>query len=146
MYKDQVMREIKSVLGDYNSNFTLQHIDTFNDYYPYMGHTTLEIRVSVSSLFSGNDDFYLTTEKINSVVETLTMMHQDLQGKCEIKNMDSDSDAYFTIEMEKYGHLSIIGQLGSTWQDEYMKFRVDSDQTILPRLVQILTDMVNESA
>jgi hypothetical protein len=136
--------EEESVLSEYNSELTLSHLDTYSDYYPYMGQRTLRIRVSVSSRFSGSDDFYLTLEKIRSVIETLTKMHRDLTGTCEIKSMALDSDSYFKLEMVDNGHVSITGQLGSVDDDDYLKFKIYSDQTILTRLIQILQDMVTE--
>ena len=138
------MWEDESVTSDYNSDFTLKLVNTYQDYYPYMGQTTLQIRVSVNSRFSGSDNFYFTLEKIKSAIEILNRMHQDLKGICEFKNMEIHSDSFFKLEMVDFGHVSVTGQFGSMVDDDYLKFSLYSDQTVLPRLIQILQEMTKE--
>lgn len=34
--------------------------------------------------------------------------------------------------MMNYGKLDILGQIGASFQEHYMRFKLESDQTILP--------------
>jgi hypothetical protein len=134
----------EKIFGEDTPYFTLWHLDTYEDYYPNMEQKTLKIRVHINSIFTGSDEFYLTEGQIKAFIDTLTAMHRDLKGKCEIKNTDLDSDSYIILEMGDFGHLSIVGQLGATWKDDLMKFKLSADQTILPRLTQVLSNFLTE--
>jgi hypothetical protein len=136
------MWDEESVISDYNSNLILTHIDTYPEYYQFKN--TLKIRVSINSQYSGYDYFYLTTEEIKSIIETLKKMHQTLKGRCKIKNMELYSKSFFKLDMVDHGHVSITGQFGSIKDDDYLKFKIYADQTIIPRLIQILIDMMRE--
>ena len=54
----------------------------------------------------------------------LTEIHKELKGSCEI--VDNDSDAYITLSMDKYGHMSIWS---NRWKHEehLLKFKYNSD-------------------
>lgn len=117
------------VIGSDDKELIIAHLYTVEDY------LTFRIKVT-SGEFSGASNFCLSKEKVLSIIEMLTNMHEVLGGGCKIN--DSDSDAFIAFEMEKYGHLEVYGQIGGSHEDHFMKFDYWTDQTILLNMVQAL--------
>jgi hypothetical protein len=67
-------------------------------------------------------------------------MNTELTGCCEIA--DNDSDAYITFRMDKFGHMIVFGQIGGSQEEHFMKFKYDSDQTIIDKLVKLFTELL----
>lgn len=93
---------------------------------------TLKVKVK-SGDFMGVSKFCISEEVITSTIEKLTEMHKELKGICEI--VDSDSDAYITLEMDKLGHVIVFGQIGGSHEEHFMKFKYATDQTVLKNII-----------
>ena len=63
-------------------------------------------------------------------------MNNILKGTCTIRDSDSDSDSYVTLDMQTHGHIKVDGLIGGTHRDHYMKFLYILDQTILIKLIK----------
>lgn len=67
-------------------------------------------------------------------------MHKELKGFCEI--VDSDSDAYITLSMDKHGHMSVYGQIGGSIDEHFMKFKYSTDQTVLEKVIKLFKGLL----
>lgn len=110
------------------SELTLEHLYTVEDYLTY------NIKIK-SGEFSGASNFCMSRDNVVMLIEELTKMHNELKGSCELK--DYDSDANIIIEMDKLGHLFIYGQIGGSHEEQSLKFKMNSDQTVLEELKNI---------
>lgn len=123
------MNEDTVIIDCEDKKLIIEHLYTVEDYF------TINIKVK-SGEFAGASNFCISKENILSVIEVLSNMHKQLTGYCEVR--DSDSDAHITIEMDKLGHMSMIGQIGGSHEEHYMKFKYITDQTVLINLIHIL--------
>ena len=102
--------------------------------YTVEGYFTFNIKIK-SGEFAGASNFCMPKESINSIIEKLSEMDKELKGFCEIK--DYDSDAYIEIEMDKLGHMCVSGQIGGSHEEHSMKFKYNTDQTVLVNLMRM---------
>ncbi len=103
--------------------------------YTVEGYFTFNIKVR-SGDFAGASHFCMPKEKVISIIEEISNMYKDLTGSCQIR--DYDSDANIAIEMTEFGHMCVYGQIGGSHEDHSMKFKYNSDQTVLANLTQML--------
>lgn len=127
------MLENKKIINSEGKELIVEHLYTVEDYF------TFNIKVK-SGDFSGASNFCISKEAIFSIVKTLTEMHKELKGFCEIS--DSDSDAYITFDMDKFGHMSVYGQIGGSHEEHYMKFKYSTDQTVIEKFVQLIKALI----
>jgi hypothetical protein len=113
-------------LTDENS-FRIEQTYNNEEYYTY--------KVSIrSGDFSGSTSFCLSKNDMMKFIDTLAKMYSDLSGKCEIH--DNDSDSFVSLECCKFGHIIIMGQIGGSYQDHFMKFKYEADQTAIYNLMK----------
>ena len=103
--------------------------------YNVEGYATFNIKVQ-SGNFLGESHFCVSKQNLNSFIDELLVMNGKLVGSGKID--DNDSDAYVKLEMQKLGKLIIWGQLGGSYEDQFLKFKLDSDQTILNYIIKSL--------
>ena len=101
-------------------------------------HVTFKVSIK-SDGFSGTSNFCIPLTTLDTVINTLSRMYNDLSGSCEIK--DCDSDAFLIIKMRELGHMDIVGQIGGSHEDHSMRFKLATDQTVLANLIQVLKAM-----
>lgn len=111
----------------------IEHLYTVEEYF------TFTVRVK-SGQFAGSSNFCMPKDEIISLIQTLTVMDKELKGICKVR--DFDSDASFVIDMDKYGHVNIYGQIGGSYEDNNLKFKCAVDQTIIVRFIQILKSLL----
>lgn len=111
----------------------IEHLYTVEDYF------TFKVKVK-SGEFAGASNFCMPKDEIISLIQTLSVMDKELKGICKVR--DYDSDASFVIEMDKFGHVSIYGQVGGSYEDYNMKFKYAVDQTIIVSFIQILKSLL----
>ena len=93
--------------------------------------------VSINSdCFSGKSNFCLPISAIYQATESLCLITQALSGEYTI--FDYDSDDFFQIIFKKYGHLSISGQLGGSYNNNYLVYCFETDQTMLYEIIESL--------
>lgn len=123
------MIENNVLINSEGKELIVEHLYTVEDYF------TFNIKVK-SGEFAGASNFCMPKEKVGSILQTLSEMHKELKGCCEIN--DSDSDAFITIEMDKFGHMSVYGQIGGSHEEHFMKFKYTTDQTVLEQFVRLI--------
>ncbi len=86
-----------------------------------------------STGFKGQSNFCISRDSLINILESIKSALKQLDGSIVIR--DRDSDAHIEITMKNFGHLTVSGQVGGSFEDHYLKFKFDSDQTILPELM-----------
>ena len=101
---------------------------SFENLYEVEGYYTFKVSVT-SDDFSGASSFCISKESIENFLASLEILLATLKGSAEIN--DYDSDAFVKISMANYGTLILSGQIGGSYEKQFMKFCLYSDQTIL---------------
>ena len=95
----------------------------------------ISFAVSVcSGYFSGRSVFCMTQASISSAIAALSFLNRELSGEYTV--YDGDSNDYIRICFKKYGRLQISGQLGGSYNEEYLVSSFESDQTGLTALIE----------
>lgn len=101
--------------------------------YTVQGYVTFSVYVH-SQGFSGISNFCLSEEAIHTAIVSLTDIYEKLHGEYEIR--DSESDDYILIKSLSYGHFSVFGQLGGSYNSQYLKYELQIDQTDLKQIIE----------
>jgi hypothetical protein len=64
----------------------------------------------------------------------LKSSYSTLSGETRLE--DNDSDAFIEFQIEPNGRLHVIGQIGGTHEDHFVKFKFQTDQTCIPVFVE----------
>lgn len=94
---------------------------------------TFDLTVLADS-FGGTSHFCVRREQIEKLCSDLTDMKDRLSGKTNLEDNDSDANVCFHIESN--GQLYVFGQVGGTHEDNYVKFKFQSDQTCIEPLIE----------
>lgn len=86
-----------------------------------------------SGNFSGTSSFCVRIDEIQALCDSLNEMYTALSGSAQLS--DYDSDAFILFEMQDRGHFTVSGQVGGSWNDHFMTFKFDTDQTCLPQFI-----------
>jgi len=78
--------------------------------------------------FSGREGFEMSKDIIKERIEELENMHFSLFGECTIN--DEESDSYIKMSFVE-NELVVSGQLGGSYNTNFMKFEFYADQTLL---------------
>ena len=92
------------------------------------GYVTYEVAVSTDS-FSGSCSFCISEDMVKDYVEVIKSMTNSLNGEIEIR--DCESDAYLKFYFEDKKNFYVLGQIGGSYEDNTLKFKLKADQTIL---------------
>lgn len=101
------------------------------------GYVTYEVSISTSD-FSGSCNFCISENKVEDYIVVLDNMINSLSGEIEIH--DCESDAYLKIYFENTMNLYVLGQIGGSYEDNTLKFKLKADQTILFGVKEKLLD------
>jgi len=110
----------------------------------YLYHSEMYVTscISVKSYgFSGAHNFSMMKSTIESNIEELTVMNESLAGVCRL--LDTDSDSYIKLEF-KGDDLSIAGQIGGSYNENFMQFEFIADQTVIELLLGVLRGLLME--
>ena len=95
-----------------------------------------------SGPFQGKSSFCVSRTQLEAFSERVAKMNNDLRGQAVLN--DNDSDAFLTLESVDHGQIVVTGQVGGSHEQQFMRFRFETDQTILHPLQrqvdQVLTD------
>ena len=114
----------------------------FKYLYSVEKYTTFNVTVK-SGNFSGCSDFCVSEVTLQETVESLNAIYERLCG--EYMLTDYDSDDYVLFKFQRLGHLVIAGQLGGSYSEQFLKFKINSDQTFLHQIVVQLKQMLQKS-
>lgn len=122
------MTDGNAVINSEGKELIVEHLYSVEDYF------TFNIKVK-SGEFAGASNFCMPKESVVLIIEKLSEMYKDLKGCCEVK--DYDSDAFIALQMDKLGHMCVYGQIGGSHEEHSMKFKYDTDQTVLVNLMRL---------
>ena len=135
------MWEEETVIQEGGQELKLQYAGTSSD------GQVLGLKVMVrSGLFTGEHEFELHKSLVDEAAKSLAAMHRALQGKYEIH--DGESASYLWFEMYEGGHMEVRGVLTGRLTDrgyqELFRFVLYTDQTTLPRMIEVLREILVE--
>lgn len=110
-----------------------------NYLYHVGGYYTYEVIISVNG-YSGICDFCMSREDLDEYLKEIDTMSNDLSGKLVMN--DSESDAYLIWYFEDKLNFYVSGQIGGSWQDNVLKFKMKADQTALYELRKCLLNFI----
>lgn len=92
------------------------------------GYVTYEVTISTGR-FCGSCNFCISEDTVKDYVEVIDNMIKSLGGEIEIH--DCESDAYLKFYFEDAMNFYVIGQIGGSYEDNTLKFKLKADQTIM---------------
>lgn len=98
----------------------------------------------LANRFGGTSHFCVRCEQIEKMCVDLTNMHSTLSGNTCID--DNDSDAFVAFEIESNGRLNVLGQVGGTHEEYFLKFNFQTDQTCIPTFVNDFKSLLKKTA
>lgn len=110
---------------------------SFKSLYCIGGYVTYEIVVSTNG-FSGSCNFCINEKTIQDYIKCMDAMINLLSGEVIIR--DCESDAFLKFYFEDTMNLYVLGQIGGSYEDNILKFRLRADQTLLLGLKNSLLD------
>lgn len=122
-------------------NLKMDNIE-FEYLYSVEKYTTFNVTVK-SGNFSGRSGFCVSEAALQESVESLNAIYERLSGAYTLT--DYDSDDYILFEFQHLGHLVIAGQLGGSYSEQFLKFKMNSDQTLLQQIIVQLKQMLQKS-
>ncbi len=93
-----------------------------------------------SNGFSGTSHFCVRRDQLEKMCADLTQMHLTLFGTTYLE--DNDSDGFVKFEIESNGQLKVMGQVGGTHENHFVKFTFQTDQTVIPFFVQDINSLL----
>jgi hypothetical protein len=127
------MEDINTIICNESQCLIINHLYTVEEY------LTLNFLVK-SGEFSGKSNFCVSKERIELIVQSLREVHKNLLGRIDIE--DYDSDAHLVFELNRLGQAIVSGQIGGSHEEHIMRFKFISDQTILERLINLLSTII----
>ena len=92
------------------------------------GYVTYEVTISTGR-FCGSCNFCISEDTVKDYAEVIDNMIKSLSGEIEIH--DCESDAYLKFYFEDAMNFYVIGQIGGSYEDNTLKFKLKADQTIM---------------
>ena len=84
--------------------------------------------------FGGTSHFCVRKDQIEKLCSDLTEMKDRLSGNTILE--DNDSDASISFQIERNGEVFVFGQVGGSHEDNYVKFKFQTDQTCIEQLIE----------
>jgi len=101
----------------------------------HLGYTDFTFDVTaLSNRFCGTSHFCVRNDQLEKMCTDLGNMQTRLSGTTRLD--DNESDAFIEFVIESRGRLNVIGQIGGTHEDNFMKFQFHTDQTAITQFVQ----------
>ena len=94
---------------------------------------TFDLTVLADS-FCGTSHFCVRREQIEKLCADLTEMKARLSGNTRLE--DNDSDVSVNFQIENLGQVWVFGQVGGSHEDNYVKFKFQTDQTCIEPLIE----------
>lgn len=89
--------------------------------------------------FSGKTNFGIMFSDYEKLICDIEKMYMELEGEFLINYEDSDD--YVKARFKKYGHLEISAQLGGSWNENFVRLLMYTDQTMLGIILQQLKQL-----
>ena len=121
----------KKIYQDHISMISMQSL------YCIGGYVTYELAISTGG-FSGICNFCIPEDKVKDYIVVIDNMIFSLSGEMEIH--DCESDAYLKFFFEDTMNFYVLGQIGGSYEDNTLKFRLKADQTVLQEIKEKLLD------
>lgn len=125
---------MKVIIDNQQVKFCMEHLYCVENYH------TISIFVE-SKGFAGTSNFCIATNRMKELKSSLEAIDSSLAGNVEMK--DYDSDAFLKVALFPYGKLEVLGQIGASYNDHYMRFKFQSDQTIIRTIISFFKESLD---
>ena|ERR1017187_2249252 len=95
----------------------------------------------ISNNFSGTSHFCVRKNEIKTFCQDLSKMYSKFSGISRID--DNDSDAFVEFLIDEIGHIIVCGQIGGQFEDNFIKFKFETDQTSIPKFIDDFKQLLN---
>lgn len=112
----------------------------FTFLYEVEGYITFRVHV-VSGDFSGSTNFCVKHKAIEEFLDSLKSLYETLFGESNI--IDTDSNDFIKFQYIKNGHIAVNGQIGGSYNEQFLKFCFDIDQTYLNEFIADTSHFLN---
>lgn len=112
-----------------------ENLISINCLYYVGGYYTYEVIVSTNG-YSGICSFCISEENVETYCNKINSMSETLSGEITIK--DGEGDSYLKFYFDSPLKMYVCGQLGDSWNDNMLKFKMQADQTVLYELIKRL--------
>lgn len=92
------------------------------------GYVTYKVSISTCG-FSGICNFCIPVDRVRSYIDGIENMINSLSGEIEIE--DCESDAFLRFFFKDTMNFYVLGQIGGSYMDNILKFKLEADQTVL---------------
>ena len=89
--------------------------------------------------FTGERNFCINQIELEKFLKQLEKIYNEMSGCVEFRDIESDSFLAFEFKGDQ---VKVNGQLGGSWEENYLVFSFFVDQTILKRMMEIFVEFV----
>lgn len=101
---------------------------------------TFNLHITSGDFRGVTKGFCVRKDQIKEVVETLESVNSNIA--CDVKLTDNDSDSYIRFFKNSKAKLGISGQVGASYEENYMCFRFESELTNIPQFISDLKELL----
>lgn len=115
---------------------------SFQHLYSAIGYITVKVEV-YSGVFSGSSTFCMSNAVLKSMALQLQQLYETLSGTYQVD--DYDSDDFVRFECLKHGHVQITGQVGGSYNNQFLNYQFETDQTALKQIIMELQLLISKT-
>jgi hypothetical protein len=93
-----------------------------------------------SNDFKGTSPFCVRKDEIKRLCDDLRKMLPSFTGTTSLE--DNDSDAFIQFQINNIGQVFIIGQVGGSHEDNFLRFKFSSDNIATDRFIKDLNNVL----
>jgi len=93
-----------------------------------------------SDMFFGTAHFCIRKDEIEKLCGDLRQMMITLQGMTRLE--DNDSDAFVEFAINNFGRIFISGQIGASYEDNFMQYKFSTDNLATDIFVHDLKNLL----
>jgi len=112
----------------------------FEHNYTIEDYITFKVKVETER-FSGGSSFCISSSVLEKAISKLNEMYNRLEGAYQLDNYDSND--FILFEFIKLGHMNISGQIGGSYNKQYLIYHFKTDQTALRAIIANFRNAIN---
>lgn len=131
------MKEINKIVELKTNDERKELILKFKNLYGINYHLSVQI---ASGDFKGVSRMELLRNDIEKIILELTSLINNRESVVKIN--DYESDSFLSLLTDSLGQVEVSGQVGGSYEDQYMKFKFQTDQTVIDPLIKDLESIL----
>ena len=131
------MKEINKIVELKTNDERKELILKFKNLYGINYHLSVQI---ASGDFKGVSRMELLRNDIEKIILELTSLINNRESVVKIN--DYESDSFLSLLTDSLGQVEFSVQVGGSYEDQYMKFKFQTDQTVIDPLIKDLESIL----